>query len=551
MGRGRRHPPPDPDGHAMIILGSCVSGDGARFREVLLPTIRRVLGPADQVMDLPGEPGICQVYNRFIEVARTTPDCEALVLLHDDVEIIDPDFRSKVLAALRPEGVGLVGVIGASRIPSLAWWDSSRRSGLVFENRRLMDLGPRDADVDVVDGLMLAIAPRAFRDFEFDHVTFPQFHGYDLDFALQLREAGLRVRLAPIDLFHRTGPTSDLAAFHHASTALAAKWPRWIHPQSRIMAIRRWFREQCRRSQRLLRRARHLLRRDAPDARPPTRPPVPTPPAHPILVCVACGGSTSRDPSSPSGPRSILVCEDCGTGHTWPQPIGDRDNDHIWQTCFGGERISRREDWFREARTRMDWLQLYLPHGLILELGPGTGEFLSVAGERRFQASGVEPSEWAAQRARELGVEITVGQLEDWIAEHPGLRPDAVALWHVLEHVADPVALLGEVATVLRPGGILVLEVPNFASVDARRLGVDWQGATVDEHRFHFTPDGLGRMLTAAGFEIECVLPFSPRIYDGPQRTLELRNRALRDGTPWPSLDLLRISARTPSSEQH
>jgi len=65
-------------------------------------------------------------------------------------------------------------------------------AGRVFESRHLQDLGVPHADVDVVDGLFLALAPPAFERLSVDEgLAF--FHGYDIDLCLQARQSGLRV----------------------------------------------------------------------------------------------------------------------------------------------------------------------------------------------------------------------------------------------------------------------------------------------------------------------------------------------------------------------
>ena len=112
--------------------------------------------------------------------------------------------------------------------------------------------------------------------------------------------------------------------------------------------------------------------------------------------------------------------------------------------------------------------------------------------------------------------------------------------------VPDPASLLGELANLISPGGILVLEVPNFGADDARGLRADWTYADRDEHRVHFTPDGLTKLVTAAGLQVEHAVQFSSSVYKSPERTLELRNAALLDRVAWPSPDLMRIIARAP-----
>jgi SAM-dependent methyltransferase len=77
-----------------------------------------------------------------------------------------------------------------------------------------------------------------------------------------------------------------------------------------------------------------------------------------------------------------------------------------------------------------------------------------------------------------------------------------VSLWHVLEHLDDPGPALAHVASLLQPGGLLLVGVPNLASAQAR-LGRDrWFHLDLPRHRTHFTPAGLRALLERHGFEI-------------------------------------------------
>jgi hypothetical protein len=79
---------------------------------------------------------------------------------------------------------------------------------------------------------------------------------------------------------------------------------------------------------------------------------------------------------------------------------------------------------------------------------------------------------------------------------------DAMTLWHVLEHVEDPARALERAAAWLRPGGGLLVGVPNFASLQARLGGERWFHLDLQRHRTHFTPAGLRALLERNGFEV-------------------------------------------------
>ncbi len=84
------------------------------------------------------------------------------------------------------------------------------------------------------------------------------------------------------------------------------------------------------------------------------------------------------------------------------------------------------------------------PDGLLLEVGCATGEFVEEATAVGYEAIGVEPSKWAADTARRSGAEVFCGTLADWRAEYDSFTVDAVAMFHVLEHLDDPVEVLRE-----------------------------------------------------------------------------------------------------------
>jgi SAM-dependent methyltransferase len=539
----------------VIIVGSCVAGDGSRYRSVALPSIEAAVSEGDLVLSAVGdERGIAAVYNQFIDVARQRDDCEALALVHDDVELIDPNFRVKVLAAVGEVGVGVAGVIGGAGLASMKWWDARHTAGRVFETRGLIDLGVTQADLDVIDGLLMVISPIAFASITFDEVACPHFHGYDVDYCLQARQAGLRVVVRPIEVVHRTVvDVYDRTEFDRATMVVESKWPEFIRPPTRSEAIV----ESMKRAPDLVRRGAGRARRVVRSARTSKR--SASSPSTPVVATAHVDAPTSircgvcNEHFAPPARRlapggEILTCGSCGSGVTWPLPDRDPASAAIWEEQYGATRLARRHIWFAEARKRIEWLQLHLAEGSMLEVGCGTGEFVRVAEDEGFDAYGIEPSEWAAAQAADLGVRVHRGLVNEWRAENSEFRFDAVAMWHVLEHVPDPCGFMRDAISLLRPGGLVFIEVPNFESTDAARLGVDWDAAQLHDHFHHFTPDSLAGLLDRCGLEIVQLLPMTSRLYGSRAAWQSSRNRALIEGYAWPALDLLRAMARTQPS---
>jgi SAM-dependent methyltransferase len=137
----------------------------------------------------------------------------------------------------------------------------------------------------------------------------------------------------------------------------------------------------------------------------------------------------------------------------------------------------------------------------VLDVGCATGELLlAIRREGNASVTGVEPGERAAYIARQRGLDVRQGMLED--ADFPDASFDTVVLSHTLEHVRDPVATLREIYRVLEPGGALILWLPNADSIEARVLGRHWIGYDPPRHLTTFTVATLTRALETTGFRV-------------------------------------------------
>jgi 2-polyprenyl-3-methyl-5-hydroxy-6-metoxy-1,4-benzoquinol methylase len=120
--------------------------------------------------------------------------------------------------------------------------------------------------------------------------------------------------------------------------------------------------------------------------------------------------------------------------------------------------------------------------GIILDIGSGTGDFLSQAKQNSWQIIGVEPNEKARNIALQKGVTYIshTSELEDHSV-------DVITMWHVLEHVTDVSAQIKELKRLLKPAGTIVIAVPNFNSFDAKHYQEFWAAYDVPRHLWHFS----------------------------------------------------------------
>jgi 2-polyprenyl-3-methyl-5-hydroxy-6-metoxy-1,4-benzoquinol methylase len=155
----------------------------------------------------------------------------------------------------------------------------------------------------------------------------------------------------------------------------------------------------------------------------------------------------------------------------------------------------------RNARVRVRYVQRFARDGALLDVGAAGGAFVLEATRAGFTARGIEPSPAFARHAREsLGVDVADGRLEDADLEPASL--DVITLWHVLEHVPEPLAALAICVRALRPGGLLVLEVPNLESVMYAVMGSAWTHLDPRAHVSQFTAATLTAALERSGLRL-------------------------------------------------
>ncbi|NJM05091.1 class I SAM-dependent methyltransferase [Candidatus Gracilibacteria bacterium] len=146
--------------------------------------------------------------------------------------------------------------------------------------------------------------------------------------------------------------------------------------------------------------------------------------------------------------------------------------------------------------------------GRILDVGCATGIFLDGMRRLGWQVQGIEPTHSAAQYARtRFALDVFEGRLED--AQLPSGSFDAITLWDVLEHVHEPRPILAELARLLRPGGLLVLSLPNPDSLEAAFFGPHWLGWDLPRHLNLFRPLQLRHHLAQHGMPVAKIRSFT------------------------------------------
>jgi SAM-dependent methyltransferase len=137
----------------------------------------------------------------------------------------------------------------------------------------------------------------------------------------------------------------------------------------------------------------------------------------------------------------------------------------------------------------------------VLDVGCASGSYLLALRDKGWDVHGIEIDAGAARYAREQhGLPVRAGAAEAVLSEYSEEQFDLVTMWHVLEHLHDPYRVLSEAHRIIKPGGTLMFEVPNYASLPSTLFGKYWFTLEAPRHLYHFTPRTLTRMLSKAGF---------------------------------------------------
>lgn len=204
-------------------------------------------------------------------------------------------------------------------------------------------------------------------------------------------------------------------------------------------------------------------------------------------------------------PRSR--CGTCACEWLNPPPSGARlsaaySSDYYGEgdTKFQGP-VERVIQWFRGGRARAA-ARLTGGKGRVLDIGCGNGGFLrELSALGPFEIHGIELPGGSADRAAKVpGLKLQQKPLED--GDYPVASFDLITLFHVIEHLPEPGKLFPQAARLLKPGGHLVISLPNCASWQAALCGQHWLHWDPPRHLWLSPPSALETRATAAGLRL-------------------------------------------------
>lgn len=143
------------------------------------------------------------------------------------------------------------------------------------------------------------------------------------------------------------------------------------------------------------------------------------------------------------------------------------------------------------------------PLNSVLDIGCGLGSFLEVAKKKGVVlVYGIEPSKNGKKACKAKGISLI--DYDEDMGFH--LEFDAITLWHVLEHMRDPIEYLIKIQIFLGENTLLFMEVPNIESYSAKKEKEKWWYVQ-DEHLYYFSPKTITAVLEEAGYEVLEIRP--------------------------------------------
>lgn len=203
----------------------------------------------------------------------------------------------------------------------------------------------------------------------------------------------------------------------------------------------------------------------------------------------------------------IMECPHCGLRFTTPRPnpevIGKyyQSEDYYSHQKNNKGLVPRIYEFVKSFNIKHKASMAIggLAPGRLLDIGCGVGDFLVQVKKHGWEVQGIELSDDAKNIAEQRLGFRPKGPSDYALFEDHSF--DVISLWHVLEHIDDLHFQTKEILRLLKPGGRLIIALPNFQSFDCQYYKEKWAAWDVPRHLNHFAPDVLRKMFNSIGFQ--------------------------------------------------
>jgi len=242
-------------------------------------------------------------------------------------------------------------------------------------------------------------------------------------------------------------------------------------------------------------------------------------PENPDAVCIFCGNTRNsfKYPTHDmlENDYELRQCLECGCWFLFPMPTDEilskaYDTSYYGaeQHKFGVKPVAKFIDNFRGKRAA-GIARLLKENQCALDIGCGRGDFLRhLSSYGNFNLYGIERSETALVKSGENNnIHILSRALSE--TDFPDDFFDVVTMFHVFEHLTEPKKTLEIISSILKPGGHLVISIPNIGSWQARWFKGKWLHLDPPRHLLFFEPRDFFEVMKKLNFSIEKVNYYS------------------------------------------
>ena len=194
---------------------------------------------------------------------------------------------------------------------------------------------------------------------------------------------------------------------------------------------------------------------------------------------------------------NIFECAQCGLVQTSQEPV-PYYKEVIRASAFSGEMAG-----FRQQQLKA-WVEKHhLTGQRILEIGAGKGEYLQLLEQAGMKAYGTEFGSASVAACKQQGLHVWQVFPDGSGLQLPEIPFDAFASFNFMEHWPHPKSTLRDIAGVLKPDALGLVEVPNFDMILKNNLFIEF----ISDHIFYFTAKTLRLMIETSGFEVISIQP--------------------------------------------
>lgn len=237
-----------------------------------------------------------------------------------------------------------------------------------------------------------------------------------------------------------------------------------------------------------------------------------------VQLCPVCGANSFKDVFKAPYFRgdgeefSIKECNSCNLWFTSPRPADDElgpyyeTGEYISHNDKKEGLVDRLYHMVRNYSLKKKTALINRVNegaGTLLDYGAGTGHFAGTAQKAGWTVEGIEPSEEARKVAKSTnGLQLKKPEEQVWRSG----QYNVITLWHVLEHLPNLQTHIEQFANALKPGGAVIIAVPNHESADSKAYGNKWAALDVPLHLYHFKKKNIKELGSKFELELEEVI---------------------------------------------